>query len=257
NGYVGSVSGSLMNNANGTGSTYVVGNIAGSVHTNSGSTVYGGSLTGSATANGSGSVKHEPVTRPFDPATVASDAINSLTAYSSQLNGIAKNSDYSSDGGTVTFTASGTGLTSFEITDADSFFSNAGQFQFNLNDQQTILINVRGADAALNLHANFLAGAAPNWGKRILWNFVDAKSINVNAQFGGSILALFADVTVDQNLEGTLVANRLLRQSAEIHSQPLDSSYPAAVPLPAAAPLFAAALAGLGAFARRGRKLSA
>lgn len=254
--YVGSVatSGFLQNNANGTGTSYVVGDIAGTVNTNSGSTVYGGNLTGTAGANGGGQVRHEPVTRPFQPAAVAADAASRLAAYSGQLSGIAANGTYGTVGNKVTFTAAGSGQTTFEIADADSFFANASEFEFNLSAGENILVNVRGADSPLNVSANFLGSTASLFGRQILWNFVDATAINFNSQFGGSVLALFADVNVGQNVEGTLAVSRLLQQSGEIHYQPLDPGFPKAVPLPGAAPLLAAALAGIGGVACRRRR---
>lgn len=262
NAYVGSVAngGTLNNNANGNGATYVVGNIAGNVNTNGGNTVYGGSLTGSANANGGGSVLNQAVNVPFDPASRVSSAITTLSDFSNQLAGLAANSSYSINGGKVTFnaTSDSNGLAIFSISDAADFFNNAGEFEFNMGSDQRILFNViNGADTALNIHANFLAGAASNLGSNFLWNFENASSLNITAQFGGSLLALDADVSNGQNIEGALVAKSLI-QHAEIHSQPLNGGFanavPATVPVPAAAPLFLSALAGFVGISRRNRK---
>jgi choice-of-anchor A domain-containing protein len=270
NAYAGSVAsgGYLANNANGSGSSNVVGDIAGTVNTNGGNTVYGGSLTGNASANGVGQVLNQSVTPPVDAAIAAASAISTLTTFSIQLDSIAANGTYSLSGGTETFTATGdsNGLAVFTIADASSFFSNASEFQFNLTNVKDILINVINNDPSseLNIHANFLAGAATNLGADMLWNFENANNINVSAQFGGSMLALYANVTTSQNIEGTLVAASLT-QYAEIHSQPLDSGSvtslpgnvaPVPVPEPAAAQLCLSALAGFGAITSR-RKVSA
>ncbi len=239
NAYVGSVvsGGSLTNNANGSGNTYVLGTLAGSVNTNGGSTINGG-------------------TRPFDPAATASDAMATLSAFSAQLSGLTANSSYSFSGSKVTFNAvaGANGLAVFDIADASGFFSQAAEFEFNLNGASGILFNVSDSagDAAndLNIHANFLAGSAPLLGSKMLWNFTNAQKITLASQFGGSMLAVFADTSNSNNIEGTLVA-KSLTQYGEIHSQPLDPNYPSAVPLPPAAPLFGAALAAIGAVARR------
>jgi len=71
---------------------------------------------------------------------------------------------------------------------------------------------------------NFLNSQATSLGVDILWNFENAGSIVVNNQFGGSLLAGNANVTTNQNIEGTLFANNLTQQ-AEIHSQPLDGGF--------------------------------
>ncbi|MDD1620761.1 MAG: hypothetical protein LUQ11_04715, partial [Methylococcaceae bacterium] len=275
NAYVGSVAngGKLNNNANGHGSTYVVGDIAGNVNTNGGNTVYGGNLTGYANANGGGTVQHQTVTSPFAPATQASDAIAVLSAFSAQLSAIGANSAYNFlDSDTVIFDAVGDshGLAAFTIDDANGFFNQAGEFQFNLaSGVQTILLNVINSDidALLNIHANFLGGSAINLGKNILWNFQNASKIDINAQFGGSLLALDADVITRGNIEGTLVAKSLI-QGQEIHYQglyadaddfpvPQNTPISSTVPLPGTVPLLAIGFAGLGAVYRRNRQATA
>jgi choice-of-anchor A domain-containing protein len=275
NAYVGSVAngGNLNNNANGHGSTYVVGDIAGTVKTNSGNTVYGGNLTGYAEANGGGSVQHQAISTPLNPATQASDAIATLSAFSAQLSGIGANSAYNFlDSDTVIFdaVADSNGLAAFTISDANSFFNQAGEFQFNLaSGVQTILLNVINSDinTVLNVHANFLGGSAVNLGKNMLWNFQNASKIDINAQFGGSLLALDADVITRGNIEGTLVAKSLI-QGTEIHYQglyadaddfpvPQNTPISSTVPLPGTIPLLAIGLAGFGATYRRSRQATA
>ena len=255
NAYVGSVAngGFLQNNANGMGSTYVVGDIAGTVNTNGGNTIYGGNLTGSANANGGGTVQQQAVTPPFNPATQVANAVTTLTEYSNQLASLAGNSSYSFSGNKAVFNAMGNsdGLAVFTISDANSFFNQANEFDFNIaSGTQNILFNVINSDAnaELDIHANFLADAANQWGSQLLWNFENATKIAISAQFGGSLLALGSDVGVDANIEGALVAKNVF-QTAEIHSRP-----PSNVPVPGAAPLFLSALAGLGAVTRRNRK---
>ncbi|HEC75452.1 MAG TPA: choice-of-anchor A family protein [Methylophaga aminisulfidivorans] len=235
--YVQSVSGALTNNANGNGSTSVVGYISGTVNTNGGKTTVGG------------------VTPPVNAATEVSNAAAVLSSFSNQLAAAGSNSSFEITGGKVTFnaTADSNGLAVFAIDNAASFFENAHEFAFNVGDATSILFNVSGAlDSTLNLHANFLAGFAPNHGDKLLWNFLDAKSINILAQFGGSVLALGADVTTDANIEGTLVS-KSLNQNAEIHSKPSSFIPPpiSAVPVPPALFLFAPALLGFMGLRRK------
>ena len=257
NAFVGSVSGSLQNNANGNGSSSVIGNISGFVNTNGGNTTYGGNLTGTANANGGGTLSNQPVTAPFDPNTQASNAMNVLSQFSDQLSGADANSSYSINGGKVTFNAVGndSGLAIFNITDATSFFDIASEFDFSMTNTQSILFNVFGGEnMVLNIAVNFLDSAATKFGSIFLWNFVDATVLNLASQFGGTILALNADVTNHNNIEGTLVAKNLT-QYGEIHSQLLNFVPPTEVPVPAALPLFLSGLIGFFAM-RRNRKKS-
>lgn len=254
---VGSVSGSLQNNANGNGSSSVTGNISGNVNTNGGNTTYGGSLArpDSAKANGGGKVSNQPVTAPFAPSTVASNAMNVLSQFSTQLSTLDANSGYTITSGKVTFNAVGndSGLAIFSISDAKTFFDNAFEFDFSMTNTQSILFNVfSGGNTELDIKANFLASAATVWGSLFLWNFVDATELNLASQFGGSILALNAGVTNRNNIEGTLVA-KSLKQYGEIHSQPSNFVPPTEVPVPAALPLFLSGLIGFFSL-RRNRK---
>ena|SRR5690554_5729985 len=255
--FAGSVSGSLQNNANGNGSTSIIGDISGNVNTNGGNTTYGGNLMGSANANGGGTVSNQAITAPFDPSAQAANAINVLSQFSDQLSGLDSNSSYTINGGKVTFNAVGddSGLAIFSINDAKTFFDNAFEFDFSMTNTQSVLFNVFGGDDTdLHIHTNFLASAATIWGSSFLWNFVDATSLDFITQFGGSILALNADVTNRNNLEGTLVAQNLT-QYGELHSQPLNFVPPTEVPVPAALPLFLSGLIGFFTL-RRNRKKS-
>ena len=124
-----------------------------------------------------------------------------------------------------------------------------------MTNTQSILFNVfSGDNTGLDIMANFLASSATLSGSMFLWNFVDATELNLNSQFGGTILALNADVTNSNNIEGTLAA-KSLRQYGEIHSQPTNFVPPAAVPVPAALPLFLSGLIGFFSL-RRNRKKS-
>lgn len=254
--FIGSVSGTVQNNANGNGSTSVIGNISGNVNTNGGNTTYGGNLTGSANANGAGRVSNQAVVAPTNPGTQSANAISTLNQFSNQLSGVEANSSFSVNGGRVTFNANGNsdGLAVFNIANAANFFSIANEFDFNLTNTQSVLFNVFGdSNSVLNIQTNFLASAATNWGSIFLWNFVDVATLNIATQFGGSILAMNADVTNRGNLEGTLVA-KSLNQFAEIHSQPLNFVAPAAVPVPAALPLLLSGLIGFFSMVRHNRK---
>ena len=241
---VGSVSGSLTNNANGSGTTYIVGDVSGQARTNGGDTIYGGTNSGTVDANGGGTVINQPVTPPFSADDTVQDAIDTLSELSVFLADINANSQYSFMGNRVVFDATpdDKGLAVFQIDDAKSFFSSSSEFEFLLNGATSVLFNVFDNNYAdYDIGSNFLAGSAVSYGDSLLWNFVDADSLIIDAQFGGSILALGADVTNNQNIEGTLVAGSLF-QNAEIHSQPTVFKKPetetSEVPTPPALFLF-------------------
>ncbi len=258
--YVQTVSGTVQNNANGKGSTSVIGNISGTVSTNGGNTTYGGTNTGTAAANGSGKVYNQPVSAPFDPAAAAANAVNTLGQFSNQLAGTDFNSDYTiSSSGKVTFNATpnADGLAVFNISDGESFFESVNEFAFNLGSATSILFNVfDDALSEYDIAVNFLANSAVDLADMLLWNFTGADSLYIRSQFGGSILALGADVETSGNIEGTLAA-RSLNQNAEIHSQPSGFIPPSAVPVPATAFLFAPALLGFLGLRRKANPLKA
>ncbi|WP_289245259.1 choice-of-anchor A family protein [Methylophaga sp. UBA678] len=259
--YIGSVSstGRVENNANRDGSTSVVGDISGRVNTNGGNTTFGGTNTGFAGANGGYNVSNQPVSVPFDPATAAANAVNTLGQFSNQLAGTDFNSNYTITGGKVTFNATPNtdGLAVFNINDGESFFTSVNEFAFNIGSATSILFNVfDDALSGYDISVNFLANSAVDLADILLWNFTDADSLHITSQFGGSILALGTDVVTHGNIEGTLAA-KTLNQNAEIHSQPSGFVPPSAVPVPAAAFLFAPALLGFLGLRRKANTVKA
>ena len=223
NDYIGSISsgGSLTNNANGNGASYILGNIAGTVNTNGGTTFYQGSLTGSA----NGTVVHENITAPFSPASVVSNAISTLTSFSQQLDNVAKTSNYSLSNGTLTFNAGSNGISVFTINGAENIFQQVSQIQFNLTNSQEILINVINSNPAdlLTINAN-LIGTNLSLASNVLWNFENVDNLTINRQLLGSVLAIGANVIVNGDIEGTLVTNALL-QYQEIHYHYLNVQF--------------------------------
>ncbi len=233
----GSVTSSANFNENGSGNVYVHGTVVGGVNVN------GGTLhTGVATAS-----------LPDVSSTLTSYQ-NELAAYSAQLGALTENSTYTLSNGTATFNATpgANGVAVFDITDAQTFFAAAKQFSFSLNGAKEVIIDVSGAGAnQLDIDGNFLNGQAQSLGTDTVWNFTDAKNIDVQAQFGGALLATEANLTTSGNIEGTVIADSIT-QNAEIHYDGQQLHLPSAVPLPGALSLFGSALAGVGFIARRG-----
>ena len=256
----GNITSNLNANFNGNGTLYAQGSITNNanVNVNGGSLFLGGTVQPGSNANVNGGTKNlnsaVPASVMPDVAAQASSLKSTLTAYSSYLSDLTANSA-TSGAGTVAFNAApgADGVAVFNISDAVAFFSGASEFQFNLNGAKSIVINVTGAgNTVLTIAANFRAGIATTLAQNTVWNFIDAKEIVINSQFGGSILALLAHVTNNANIEGTLIAGKVT-QNAEIHyNGPTTVPSVAETPIPATLPLFAAALGGL-AYVRRVR----
>jgi choice-of-anchor A domain-containing protein len=252
----GNVTSSATANFNGNGNFYIKGSVGtaghnGSVIANGGSIYAGGTVHSgsSATANGGGSLNTSssvPTNPQPDIQAQATAMHQTLSSYSSYLNSLAPDSSISVVGGTATFNAmaGSNGVAVFDITDPSQVFS-AGQFQFSLGDGVTsIIINVSGAlDNLINISANFLGGLATTLAKNTIWNFTDATNIDIQKQFGGTILALLANVQTEGNIEGSLIA-KSVTQNAEIHAHD-DITGVAQTPVPASLPLFVAAIGGL------------
>lgn len=195
---------------------------------------------------------------PVDAGALASGAVTTLSAFSQQLAGLTSNSGYIIEGGKVTFNAvaDDSGLAIFNITNAQSFFNAATAFDFKLDGAKSVLFNVFGeASDILNIGATFWGGMPANRGSEFLWNFIGSEILNFNSQFGGTVLAMSADVTSNRGFEGSIASNSL-SQYSYVTSQSLSNVFapPAAVPIPAAMPLFLSGLLGFAAVRRYSRK---
>lgn len=260
----GNVTSGFNANFNGSGNLYVVGSVTnGWVNANGGSVYIGGSIAHGAgvNANGGGTLSigsSIPAARMPRVATEVGAARAALTAYSGQLSRLATDSAISSKNGTLTFNANpGTdGVAVFSINGA-SLLNGSNQFAFSLNGAKEAVINVSGIGATtLTLGANFIGGIAQTLGTNTVWNFTDAQNINITSQFGGTILAVLANISTSQNIEGTVIAKNLT-QRGEIHYDGRNANMVSAVPLPAALPLFGSAILGLAALGYRRRSSEA
>lgn len=143
---------------------------------------------------------------------------------------------------TFTATADANGLAVFNLSDADALKIFAlGEFDFILNNATTIVINSGLKD--IDISANFLGGSAKDIAGNVIWNFYDAKTVDLGRQFGGSILATDATLTNWADIEGNVYVNNLV-QRGQIHQYAFTASLPVtAVPEPSSYAMF---LIGLG-----------
>lgn len=241
-------------NQNGAGNLYVSGNVGGgaNVTVNNGSAYIGGAKLGNVNANGGGTVN---VGSPLPTATMpdiagqVAAAQATLTTYSTQLGALVADSTVSQDGNKLTFTANAgaDGIAVFNV--AGSLLSAVNEFAFSLGGAAAVVINVTGQ--IIDIAANFLGGSATALASNTIWNFTEATSLDIERQFGGSILAVYANLTNGNNIEGSVVA-AALNQNGEIHYNG-PAVFVAPTPIPAALPLFGVALLGFAGLRRRRR----
>lgn len=233
-------------NGNG-GSMYVKGSVqSGATATANGGNLYvTGPVSGTASANGSGTThlnSPEPASHVPDIATQATQMKQTLTGYSQYLNSLQAGSTVSVVSGTAEFNAvaGANGVAVFDVSDASVL--SAGQFSFNAgSDVTSIIINV-SVSGLIDIATNFIGDAA-SLASKIIWNFTDATGVTTERDFDGNILALLANFTNNQDIEGSVFAQSVT-QNGEIH---YAGQVPGVLqtPVPASLPLFAAALAGL------------
>lgn len=146
-------------------------------------------------------------------ATQGTVLAGSMKQLSTNLSGLAANSDMVISGNRATFNASpdANGLAVFSISAAD--LDKVGEIAFNLNGADTAIVNVSGS--AVSLNDNFLGGTA-NLGEHVIWNFGDAQSLDLTNSWGGSLLAPWADATTANYIQGSAVFGNLT-QNGEMH----------------------------------------
>ncbi|HUD27634.1 MAG TPA: choice-of-anchor A family protein [Novosphingobium sp.] len=189
----------------------------------------------------------------------------SMSGLSHTMSTQGANSDLVISGNRGTFNAQpdSSGVAVFNISAAD--LDKIGEIQFNLNGADTAIVNVSGSSITLN--DNFLGGTQ-NLGEHVIWNFPDAKDLNLTTAWGGSILAPGAAATTGNYIQGSAVFGSLV-QNGEMHigtytggynPSPSDPGTPTTsggssggteVPEPGMVGMFAIALGGLLFWRRR------
>ncbi len=110
------------------------------------------------------------------------------------------------------------GLAVFNVKAADVFSnSSVQQLELTPGSAKTILINVSGSSVDWNNGNKVSNFTSPDWRARVIWNFHEATTINLNSHnFMGALLAPLANVTTTANIDGA-TAVRTLTTSSEIH----------------------------------------
>lgn len=216
---------------------------------NGGSTVYArDGISGGNVANKLTEVAPGSLQAINTAAATSTDFKSKLTALSTSMKDFGPTKSTVDVGSNrVTFNAGVyNGIAVFDLTGyGQDFFQK--EFQFNLNGATSVYINSDLTSGTIN--ANFLGGSAQSAGKSLIWNFYKATDLTINAQFGGNILAVNADLVQNQNIEGGVFVKNL-DSRAEIHLNPFIG----AVPEPETYAMMIAGLGLMGFMARRRKK---
>jgi choice-of-anchor A domain-containing protein len=186
-----------------------------------GSVEYGKSYTPKLVtyANG-GSASKLPNPSPINFGTLSTN----LATMSSALNAYPPTASASRPTGspTVTFTGTDPEMNVFSLTTDQ--IKGATSFSFNVPAGSAAIINVSGKNTTVGTNAYFVyAGfngtpsVPPN--SKILWNFPDAKVLQISGMyFPGSILAPVAQATLlNGAINGTVVVHDTLNAATEFH----------------------------------------
>lgn len=269
--YAGLTAGGAVSNVHVNGGGAVVGGSISNSIVNSGGTVVKGSASNS-TFNGNATVAGGAANTNFNGKQTATDAMKAADAAAastnfnqvladlstslSSLGSTGSTVDFSGNKATFNAKANASGVAVFDLSAIDETLFKLGEFQFNLNGASTVIFNTDIISATIG--ANFLGGAAQAIGSKAIWNFYNAENLTINNQFGGSVLAVNALLTNNQNIEGGVYVEDLV-QRGEIHLQAFTGSVDfldkprAGVPEPGSIALVLTGLLALGCVRLRRR----
>jgi choice-of-anchor A domain-containing protein len=186
----------------------VAGNIdnGGSLQVNGGSVVAGGAISRTINLNSGGS------SRQNDAAGLPASPVNAIASASQYWSTLTPNSSTSvAANGQLNFNCrAGTSLAVFNVSAQQLFGS--GYQGFALNPAAAtgdILINLEGANVNWNGGGFFSQFNTPYWNGRVLFNFYDATTVNLSGLLGGYVVAPDANVTVQNNIDGGIMARNL------------------------------------------------
>ena len=233
----------------------VAGNIKGNTfNIQAGDIVYGGKLKANVSFNGGGSatdVGRKALKQERN------SIVNELKQTSKTYAQTASNGQLNKNGNNTTFNYTGTANTAvFDINASDIFFQNSF-LQLDPGNAETVVFNISTQSQSMGF--DFLAPNGINFGNgfntqtasNILWNFYDAKNLDLqDLKVKGSVLAMGANLLSIGTIDGSIAAKSFI-QDSQIHNYTFTP--PSEAPLPASIQFMLMGLAGV-LFARRLRK---
>lgn len=177
---------------------------------------YGGSSTiGNLNCNEAGLPQNSCVRALDDVAAVSAkldDFYSDLSDESDFYRGFGITGDVT--GTNLSYSGLATGLVAFNIAGADLFASNAN-WQLNFGSAAKVVINVSGTNLSNPGSVNLSGSGFANYAN-ILWNFYDATSLNLGSGWRGNVMAVDADVSIMNDIDGSLAA-KSYTGSGQIH----------------------------------------
>ncbi|HUN71983.1 MAG TPA: choice-of-anchor A family protein [Steroidobacteraceae bacterium] len=177
------------------------------------------------------------------------------SSYSSQLGALSANgtTSFNSNGDTLTFTGTASGLNVFTVSGATLTSSNT--IDISAPTGSTVLINVTGSSASFQNGSVMETGVTD---ASVLYNFITATSVDLVGSKDpmGSILAPDAGVTGGFGaMDGQLIAGSY-SGNTQFNEVAFAGNLPSTVPLPASVTLLGSGLLGLLLWRARSRILS-
>jgi choice-of-anchor A domain-containing protein len=138
------------------------------------------------------------------------------------------------------------GIAVFNVTAAD--LAAIPSYKIDMNGAKSVFFNVTGASVTFNANNESGTTGANN----IIWNFVDATSVDFKTLIAGTVLAPDAHVTNGNQIDGNLIAASW-SGTGELHNWGFDGCLPTdtAVAEPSTIAMLGAGCFGLGLFHRR------
>lgn len=142
-------------------------------------------------------------------------ATNSVTIPSGQPGPVVFNSVLG-PGGVAVFSVNGNAL--FQN-------NNVQQMDINMNGASTVVINVAGFNISYN-GGNMVGGFNIPNASKIIWNFFEATTLNIDRHFFGAILAPLATMSNSTAIEGSVFTDTF-NQNGEVHLPNFSGNIPA------------------------------
>lgn len=222
----------------------VGGNVSvGNIQLQAGNLRHTGTFSGNVNFNGGGN------------RAVSASALATANAAYAEVTGISSFLSLQAPTSTVSIPGSPTGVTFvaqprpdgvaiINIPGALLSSGNVQSFNLNFNGATSVIFNVSGGAISIS-GGNFIGTLAdPSTATRVLWNFHEAGSINVQRTFTGAFIAPNANVTNTSTIVGVTAVNNFT-QNGQIHV-PFYTGY---IPAPGAMALLA--MGGIVAGRRR------